>query len=40
MDPALAAGWPDDAQRAMRVAATLVHDGLLSIDRDGRYVLG
>jgi A/G-specific adenine glycosylase len=39
-DPAHAAGWPDDPQRAVRVAATLVDDGLLSIDRDGRYLLG
>jgi A/G-specific adenine glycosylase len=39
-DPAGAAGWPDDIGRAVRVAATLVADGLLSIDRDGSYVLG
>jgi len=39
-DPASAAGWPDDAGRAVRVAGTLVSDGLLSVDPAGRYVLG
>jgi A/G-specific adenine glycosylase len=39
-DPAPAAGWPDDPQRALRVVASLVSDGLLSIDRDGHYLLG
>jgi A/G-specific adenine glycosylase len=39
-DPVAAAGWPDDPLRAVRVAATLVQDGLLSIDAEGRYVLG
>jgi A/G-specific adenine glycosylase len=39
-DPAEAAGWPDDTERSVRVAATLVSDGLLSIDPDGSYRLG
>jgi A/G-specific adenine glycosylase len=39
-DPAAAAGWPDDPQRALRVVASLVSEGLLSIDGEGRYTLG
>jgi hypothetical protein len=31
-------GWPDDAHRAVRVAATLVVDGLAVVD-GGRYRL-
>ena len=27
-----AAGWPDDAERADRIAATLVSDGLAEVD--------
>ncbi|MGA2208671.1 MAG: A/G-specific adenine glycosylase [Acidimicrobiales bacterium] len=37
---AAAAGWPADPSRAARVAATLVSDGLLTIDDAGSYVLG
>jgi A/G-specific adenine glycosylase len=39
--PALAAvmGWPDDAERAERVAATLVLDGLAEVGPDGRLRL-
>jgi A/G-specific adenine glycosylase len=33
-----AAGWPDDAQRARRVAASLVDDGL-AVHRDGHWHL-
>lgn len=32
---ALAAGWPDDAERTARVAATLVADGLAVVTDDG-----
>jgi A/G-specific adenine glycosylase len=32
-------GWPDDARRAERVAATLVGDGLVVCDRDGTFRL-
>ena len=32
---ALAAGWPDDSERAVRVAQTLVADGLAVVDPDG-----
>jgi A/G-specific adenine glycosylase len=39
-DPVAAAGWPDDPERAARVAGKLVREGLLSIDAEGRYVLG
>jgi len=34
-DVARAAGWPDDPERAERVAATLVTDGLATVDDDG-----
>jgi A/G-specific adenine glycosylase len=39
-DLATAAGWPDDPDRADRVARTLVADGLASIGRDGTLRLG
>jgi len=32
---AAAAGWPDDPERAGRVAAGLVADGLVARDRSG-----
>jgi len=38
-DLALAAGWPDDRDRAHRVAVGLVADGLLAVGPDGRYGL-
>jgi hypothetical protein len=31
----LAMGWPDDPDRARRVAAGLVADGLAAVDADG-----
>jgi hypothetical protein len=34
-----AMGWPDDADRAVRVAATLVADGLAVVDERGSYRL-
>ena len=34
LDLAVAAGWPDDPERASRVAATLVADGLAVLDGD------
>jgi len=34
-DVAELAGWPDDPERAARVAATLVADGLATVDVDG-----
>ncbi len=34
LDLARAAGWPDDPQRAARVADTLVADGLAVLDGD------
>ena len=34
-----AAGWPDDPDRAERVVATLVADGLARVDADGRFNL-
>lgn len=39
-DLAGAAGWPDDPERAERVAATLVADGLASVGPDGALRLG
>jgi A/G-specific adenine glycosylase len=36
---ARAMGWPDDPQRARRVAATVVADGLAIEDRFGRFTL-
>lgn len=38
-DLASAAGWPDDPDRAERVVATLVADGLARVDADGRLHL-
>ena len=38
-DLARVMGWPDDADRAARVAATLVADGLARCLGDGRYAL-
>ena len=38
-DLALAMGWSEDPDRAVRVAATLLADGLAARDDDGRYVL-
>lgn len=32
-------GWPDDANRADRVAATLVRDGLAQISDEGRFLV-
>ena len=34
-DLAAAAGWPDDPERAARVVATLIDDGLAVVDGDG-----
>jgi A/G-specific adenine glycosylase len=34
-DLAAVMGWPDDAERSERVAATLVRDGLVAVDADG-----
>ena len=34
---AIVMGWPDDEDRAVRVAATLVADGLVARDDDGVY---
>jgi A/G-specific adenine glycosylase len=34
-----AMGWPGEAERAVRVAAALVTDGLVVVDRDGSYRL-
>lgn len=36
---AAAMGWPDDRERAVRVAATLVVDGLAVVDRHGTHRL-
>jgi A/G-specific adenine glycosylase len=36
---AAVAGWPDDAARARRVAATLVVDGLAEVGPDGHLRL-
>jgi A/G-specific adenine glycosylase len=38
-DLARATGWPDDPERARRVAATLVADGLAEVDGSGGYRL-
>ena len=38
-DLAAAMGWPDDAARAERVAATLVADGLATRADDGGFLL-
>lgn len=38
-DIAAAAGWPDDEERAARVVASLVRDGLAVVDADGRLVM-
>jgi hypothetical protein len=32
-------GWPADPERALRVAATVVADGLAEVDRSGAYRL-
>jgi hypothetical protein len=36
---AVAMGWPDDPERARRVAATVVADGLAAQDGSGRFTL-
>jgi A/G-specific adenine glycosylase len=38
-DLAAVMGWPDDQTRAARVAATLLADGLATIDDEGRFTL-
>jgi len=38
-DLAAAMGWPGDMERAARVAATLVTDGLASVDATGSFTL-
>jgi hypothetical protein len=38
-DLARVMGWPDDPDRARRVAATVVADGLVDLDADGSHRL-